>query len=86
LRFADPDEIAGGTPDENAAIVMRVLAGEDGPPRDVVLLNAGAAVVVGGGAPDLPAGVERARLAIDSGAARAVLERLVEITGDLASA
>ena len=81
--LADPDEITGGTPDENAATVTRILAGEDGPPRDVVLLNAGAAIVVGGAAADLPAGIERARESIDSGAARDVLDRLVAMTGEL---
>ena len=81
--LADPDEITGGTPDENAATVTRILAGEDGPPRDVVLLNAGAAIVVGGAAADLAAGIERARESIDSGAARDVLDRLVAMTGEL---
>jgi anthranilate phosphoribosyltransferase len=85
FRIADHVEIAGGTPDENAAIVERVLASESGPARDVVLLNAGAAIVVGDGAPDLPAGIEQARDSIDSGAASAVLERLIEITGELAA-
>jgi anthranilate phosphoribosyltransferase len=83
--LADSDEITGGTPEENAAVVTRILAGEDGPPRDVVLLNAGAAITVGGGAADLEAGIERARRAIDSGLAREVLDRLVAITGELAS-
>jgi len=81
---AEPDEITGGAPEENAATVTKVLAGDDGPPRDVVLLNAGAAITVGGGAADLVAGVERARESIDSGAARGVLERLVAITGEQA--
>ncbi len=49
------DRIAGGTPEENAVIVNGVLAGRDGPARDVVLLNAAAAVLVGGGADDLRA-------------------------------
>jgi anthranilate phosphoribosyltransferase len=81
---ASVQEIAGGTPEENAATVTHVLAGEDGPPRDVVLLNAGAAILVGGGANDLDRGVERAREAIDSGAAREILARLVQVSGDLA--
>jgi anthranilate phosphoribosyltransferase len=84
FRLADADEITGGTPEENAATVMRILGGEDGPPRDVVLLNAGAAIAVGGGAADLDGGIDRARESIDSGAARGVLERLVEKTGELA--
>jgi anthranilate phosphoribosyltransferase len=83
-RIAEVEEIAGGTPQENAATVKRVLDGDDGPPRDVVLLNAGAAIVVGGAADDLEAGIERAREAIDSGAAREVLARLVELSGELA--
>ena len=76
-------EIAGGTPEENAAIVRAVLGGETGPARDVVVLNAGAAILAGGGAHDLGAGVERARETIDSGAALGVLERLAALTADL---
>jgi anthranilate phosphoribosyltransferase len=83
--IADVEAIAGGTPEENAATVRRVLEGEGGPARDVVVLNSAAAIVVGGGAPDLEAGAERARRAIDSGAARDVLVRLVELSGELAS-
>jgi anthranilate phosphoribosyltransferase len=85
IARVDIDQIAGGEPDQNAATVMRVLEGEDGPQRDVVLLNAAGAILVGGGVDDLEGGVERAREAIDSGAARAVLARLVEVTGELAS-
>ena len=79
------DRIAGGSPDENAATVRGVLAGDPGPARDVTLLNAGAAVLVGGGAEDLGGGVERAREAIDSGAAQDVLARLVEVSGESAT-
>jgi len=85
LERADMDRIAGGEPEQNAATVVRLLDGEDGPQRDVVVLNAAGAILVGGGADDLGAGVERAREAIDSGAARAVLARLVEVTGELSS-
>jgi anthranilate phosphoribosyltransferase len=76
-------EIAGGTPDENAARVVGVLEGEDGPARDVVVLNAGAAILVGGGAEDLPGGIDEARRALDSGAAGDLLSRLVGLTGEL---
>ncbi len=79
-------EIAGGEPDENAATVARVLEGDGGPARDVVALNAAAAILVGGGAEDLGTGIERAHEAIDSGAARDVLARLVELTDELAPA
>jgi anthranilate phosphoribosyltransferase len=86
LGRADHAEIAGGSPEENAAVVRAVLTGEDrGPARDVVLANAGAAIVVGGGAEDLREGVERAREAIDGGRARDVLEDLIDLSRKLAS-
>jgi len=80
LARADLDRVAGGTPEENAAAVRAVLAGEEGPRRDIVLLNAGAAVYVGGGAESLAEGVEKAAAAVDSGAATELLERLVAAT------
>jgi anthranilate phosphoribosyltransferase len=73
-------EIAGGTPEENAAVTRAVLAGEPGPQRDIVLLNAAAAIYVGGLAADLEVGVAKAAAAIDSGAAADVLERLIAAT------
>jgi anthranilate phosphoribosyltransferase len=84
IAQADTERIAGGTPAENAEVVTGVLAGEAGPARDVVLLNAGGAILVGGGADDLASGVDRARESIDSGAARDVLARLVQVSGRLA--
>jgi len=86
VERAEIEQIAGGTPDDNAATVKRVLAGEPGPARDVVLVNAGAAILVGGVASDLAAGVELARGSIDSGAASDVLARLVELSGRLGGA
>ncbi len=80
------DAIAGGTPDENAATVRSVLDGDAGPARDVVCLNAGAAILAAGVAHDLGAGVERARDALDTGAAEGVLERLIALSGELAPA
>ena len=86
LDQAPADTITGGTPEENAAVVRAVLEGADrGPARDVVLANAGAAILVGGRADDLAAGVERARVAIDGGAASDVLSRLVSLTQQLTS-
>jgi anthranilate phosphoribosyltransferase len=84
LESAAIELIAGGEPEENAATVTGVLEGKGGPPRDVVALNAGAAILVGGGSEDLAQGIERAGEAIDSGAAREVLRRLVELSGELA--
>jgi anthranilate phosphoribosyltransferase len=77
-------EIAGGSPDENAAVTRAVLAGEPGPQRDIVLLNAAAAIYVGGLAADLEEGVAKAASAIDSGAAANVLERLIAATAGAA--
>ena len=82
---AELSAIAGGSPEENAAVVRAVFAGDRGPARDVVLLNAGAAILAAGSAHDLGAGVERAAEAIDSGAAEGVLERLARRTGELAA-
>jgi anthranilate phosphoribosyltransferase len=76
-------EVAGGTPEENAAAVRAVLAGEPGPRRDLAVLNAAAAIYAGGLAADLDQGVARAAEAIDSGAAGNVLERLVATTASL---
>ena len=74
-----PEEIAGGTPEENAAITRRILSGEEqGAPRAVVLLNAAAAIYVAGLAESIDGGVKLAAESIDSGAAQAKLEALVE--------
>jgi anthranilate phosphoribosyltransferase len=70
------EAIAGGSPEENAAVVEAVLEGQEGPPRDVVILNAGAAILAGGSATDLGDGMDRAREAIDRGAAKGVLDKL----------
>jgi anthranilate phosphoribosyltransferase len=86
LGRASLDAVAGGSPEDNAAVAQRVLDGERCPAADLVLLNAGAAIFVAGGADDLRAGIERAREAIDSGAARDVLGRLVAMTGEIADA
>jgi anthranilate phosphoribosyltransferase len=85
MHRADLSAIAGGTPDENAAVLRAVLAGEEGAARDVVALNAAAAILVAGGAHDLGSALDRARAAIDSGAAQGVLEALVRLTKELAA-
>lgn len=77
LGVVEVDAMPGGTPAENAAVAGRVVAGEPGPARDIVLLNAGAAVYVGGKARSFVDGVDAARAAIDSGAAAATLDALV---------
>jgi anthranilate phosphoribosyltransferase len=76
----DPDELRGGTPAENAAAIRAVLAGERGGRRDAILLNAAGAIAAAGHADDLREGLEAAREAVDSGAASARLDELVEFT------
>ncbi|HEY7951321.1 MAG TPA: anthranilate phosphoribosyltransferase [Solirubrobacterales bacterium] len=80
LVTAELGDVAGGTPEENAAASRAVLAGESGPRRDLVLLNAGAAIYVGGRVESLAEGVELAAATIDSGAGGEMLERLVAAT------
>jgi anthranilate phosphoribosyltransferase len=74
---ATADTLRGGTVTDNARIVREVLGGRTGPTRDVVLLNAGATIYVGGQADSISLGVARAAESIDSGRARAKLDALV---------
>ena len=77
LAPAETARLAGGSPAENAALVDAVLAGtERGPRRDVVLLNAGAALIAAGRAMDLAGGIAQARDVLDSGAASRLVARL----------
>jgi anthranilate phosphoribosyltransferase len=80
LAPAGLERVAGGTPEENAAVTRAVLAGVAGSHRDLVLLNAAAALYVGGLAADLEEGAAKAAEAIESGAAADVLERLIAAT------
>ena len=79
-----PAALAGGDAAENAQIARAILAGELGPKRDIVLLNAAAALLVAETAADLGAGIELARESIDSGAAAARLEHLIRATAAFA--
>jgi anthranilate phosphoribosyltransferase len=80
LRRARLDDIEGGDAKENARIVMSVLKGERGPRRDVVMLNASAALVAGAKARDFRSGIRMASESIDSGRALEKLNKLIEIT------
>jgi anthranilate phosphoribosyltransferase len=71
-----PEQIAGGTPQQNAEVTTRIFKGEQGPARDLVVLNAGAALVTGELAEDIKEGMALASRAIDSGAAYEKLEEL----------
>lgn len=79
-------DTAGGDPAANALLVRAVLEGEHGPRRDVVLMNASAALLAAGVVSDLAEGVVRARESIDSGNALEVLDRLVATTQRLGGA
>ncbi|PSQ30691.1 anthranilate phosphoribosyltransferase [Halobacteriales archaeon SW_6_65_46] len=79
LDRAPIEAVAGGTPTENAADLRAIVTGElDGPKRDLILANAGAAIYVADEVDSLAAGVERAREAIDSGAAAETLATLAD--------
>ena len=74
------EDMKGGTPEENAEITLSVLNGEKGAKRDAVLLNAGAALYIGGKAESIADGIILAKEAIDSGKAAEVLENLANYT------
>jgi len=76
-----PQALVGATAADNAAIIRRVLAGESGPARDVVLLNAGAALFVAGRAASLREAIALGAAAIASGAASRTLDALCQVTG-----
>jgi anthranilate phosphoribosyltransferase len=80
LAHASLGDLRGGDAAEAAAIARAVLAGEAGPRRDVVLLNAGAALEIAGRASDLATGIQLAATAIDTGAANATLDRWVAVS------
>ena len=79
-------DLQGGDREENAQIIRKVLGGEPGPRRDIVLMNAAAALVVGGKARDLKEGMALAAQSIDSGAAGLKLAALVQLSQRLAGA
>ncbi len=86
LARAEPADLLGADPETNARALTAVLGGEAGPFRDIVLFNAAAALIVAGKADGLKDGVAMATEAIDTGAARGRLRRLVEISNAPSSA
>jgi anthranilate phosphoribosyltransferase len=81
IAAAAVGELSGGTAADNAALIDRLLAGESGPRRDIVLLNAAAALLVAGAAASLAQGVEVAGAALAAGKAAAALDRLRQVCG-----
>jgi anthranilate phosphoribosyltransferase len=78
-----PEELRGGSPEQNAAVITAIFTGaERGAKRDAILLNAAGAIAAGGHAEDLRDGLELARATVDSGAAAERLEALVAFSRD----
>jgi len=77
---AEPGDLLGGDPQMNSEITRNILKGEKGPKRDIVLLNAAAALMAAGKAEEFKEGISLAERAIDSGAAAEKLEALVDFT------
>ncbi|MGN0136604.1 anthranilate phosphoribosyltransferase [Anaerotignum sp.] len=80
LERCSKADLVGGTPEENAQITRNILKGEKGPKRNAVLMNAGAALYIGGKAESMQEGVALAAELIDSGKALATLEKLIEVS------
>jgi len=76
-------DVAGGTPEENARDIISIFEGQDGPKRDIVVLNSGAAICVSGEVSDLKSGIKRAEDVIDSGAALDKLRAFARFAGDV---
>ncbi|KPA17900.1 Anthranilate phosphoribosyltransferase [Candidatus Magnetomorum sp. HK-1] len=80
LTSAKPETIVGGDAKTNAGITQKILSGEQGPCRDIVLLNAAAALIAAEKADNFQEGLEQAKEAIDSGAAKNKLDQLIELS------
>lgn len=81
LKRAILSDLKGGDSEQNAQIILKILQGEQGAKREIVLLNSAAALVVSGIAKDFEEGVKKAAESIDSGAALKVLEKLQNVFG-----
>jgi len=80
LPLRDLQELKGGAPEANAAITREILEGAPGAKREIVLLNAGAAIYAGGKAESMAEGIQKAIASIDSGAAKQTLDALISFT------
>lgn len=80
LTLCEPEELHGGNPDENAEITKSILSGIKGPKRDIVLLNAAAAIIVSKKADNFSEAISLAEESIDSGKANQKLEELIKMT------
>jgi len=80
LRPADPGAVRVGSVEESKAMLLGALQNDDGPPRDIVALNAGASIYIAGIAESLAEGVEKALATLKSGAARRKVDEFVAAT------
>ncbi len=80
FRTCSKEDLAGGTPEENAAITRAIFSGEKGPKRDATLMNAGASLYIGGKAESMAEGIKLAAEIIDSGKALETLEKMIEVS------
>jgi anthranilate phosphoribosyltransferase len=83
FKKVEKGDLKGGNAEENAAIVIEILKGEKGPKRDIVLMNAAAALVTGDKAKDFNVAVTLASNAIDSGSALKKLEEVKKVSNTL---
>jgi len=79
-QTADPDDLVGGTPEENAEITKHILTGEKGPRRNVILINTAAALIAAGKADNFNNGIQQAEKSIDTGEALSKLNALISFT------
>nr|WP_207754221.1 anthranilate phosphoribosyltransferase [Caldicoprobacter guelmensis] len=84
IPYAKPQDIAGADAEYNAELIKRILKGEKGPARDIVLLNAAAALYVGNDAESIKEGLEKAAYLIDSGAAYEKLKEFIRVSREVA--
>ena len=84
IETASIDEVKGGTPGDNAEMLRGVLNGQKGPGRDIVVMNAAAALVASNMATDFTTGIHMAGEAIDSGRALGKMEDLIKLSQKLA--
>ncbi len=82
FKSAKMEDLLGGSPKDNAEIVRSILNGEKGPKRDVVLINAGAAIYAANRAESIEIGIDLAKESIDNGNALEVLDRLVKVSNE----
>jgi len=80
IESASLETLKGGSPEDNAKIILEILRGADGPKTDIVLLNAGAVIYLSGKADSIKSGIKMAKEAISSGEAKKKLEQLIKIS------